>query len=124
MRWPRQSTISPPAAAPPPSRAQALDHPVLQRAKRAFDASLRLRAVGTDDVDVQRQQRATELRHPVAADSLLAVHPEDAVLVAIQRHWLAAIWNRYCRHFSSIGTRCFIAGSNGPPWNEKDLRRN
>src|SRR5438270_6083607 len=89
MRWPRQSTISPPAAAPPPSRGQALDHPVLQRAKRAFDASLRLRAVGTDDVDVQRQQRATELRHPVAADSLLAVHPEDAVLVAIQRHRLA-----------------------------------
>ena len=53
------------------------------------DASLRLRAVGTDDVDVQRQQRATELGHPVAADSLLAVHPEDAVLVTVERHRLA-----------------------------------
>src|ERR1700731_3152601 len=53
------------------------------------DASLRLRAVGTDDVDVQRQQRATQLGHPVAADSLLAVHPEDAVLVTVERHRLS-----------------------------------
>src|ERR1700736_5715303 len=53
------------------------------------DASLRLRAVGTDDVDVQCQQRATELGHPVAADSLLAVHPKDAVLVAVERDRLA-----------------------------------
>src|ERR1700720_966251 len=74
-----------------PRQPQLLDHAVLQRAKRAFDASLGLRAVGTDDVDVQRQQRATELGHPVAADSLLAVHPEDAVLVAVERHWLAML---------------------------------
>jgi hypothetical protein len=66
MRSPRQSMIPAPAAAPPPSRGQALDHPVLQCAKRAFDASLRLRAVGADDVDVQRQQGATELGYPVA----------------------------------------------------------
>src|SRR5882762_9320347 len=89
MRSPRPSTIPPPAAAPLPSQGQALDHAVLQRAKRALDAALRLRAVGTDDADVQRQQRATELGHPVAADSLLAVHPEDAVLVAVERHRLA-----------------------------------
>src|SRR6266852_8621341 len=55
------------------------------------DASLRLRAVGTDDVDVQRQQRATELGHTVAAGSLLAVHPEDAVLVTVERHRLAML---------------------------------
>src|SRR6202045_5470664 len=55
----------------------------------ARSASLRLRAVGTDDVDVQRQERAPELGHPVAADSLLAVHPEDAVLVTVERHRLA-----------------------------------
>src|SRR6202045_3761633 len=55
----------------------------------ARSASLRLLGVGTDDVDVQGQQRATELGHPVAADSLLAVHPEDAVLVAVERHRLA-----------------------------------
>src|SRR5215469_10666974 len=70
---------------------QLLDHSVLQRAKRAFDASLRLRAVGTDDVDVQRQQRATELRHTITTGSILAVHPEDAVLVAVERHWLAVL---------------------------------
>src|ERR1700730_6664189 len=64
----------------PPSRGQALDHPVLQCAKRAFDASLRLRAVGADDVDVRRQQGATELGYPVAAGSLLAVHPLNDVL--------------------------------------------
>ena len=83
--------IPPPAAAPPPSRGQALDHAVLQRAKRALDAALRLRAVGTDDVDVQRQQRATELGHTVTAGSLLAVHPKDAVLVAVERHRLAML---------------------------------
>src|SRR6201981_3240719 len=55
------------------------------------DASLRLRAVGTDDVNVQRQQRATELGHSVAAGSLLAVHPEDAMLVTVQRHRLAVL---------------------------------
>src|ERR1700738_5079048 len=55
------------------------------------DASLRLRAVGTDDVNVQRQQRAAELCHSVAAGSILAVHPEDAVLVAVQRHRLAVL---------------------------------
>src|SRR5580704_8523801 len=55
------------------------------------DASLRLRAVGTDDVNVQRQQRATELGHSATAGSLLAVHPEDAVLVAVQRHRLAVL---------------------------------
>src|SRR5271165_7688024 len=68
-----------------PRQPQLLDHPVLQRAKRAFDASLRLRAVGTDDVDVQRQQRATERGYTVAAGRLLAVHPEYAVLVAVKR---------------------------------------
>src|SRR5271163_2836306 len=67
-----------------PRQPQLLDHPVLQRAERAFDASFRLRAVGADDVDVQRQQRATELGHAVTAGSLLAVHPEDAVLVAVE----------------------------------------
>src|ERR1700751_243264 len=55
------------------------------------DASLRLRAVGTDDVNVQRRQRATELGHSVAAGSLLAVHPEDAMLVTVQRHRLAVL---------------------------------
>src|SRR6476620_11508171 len=55
----------------------------------ARSMSLCLRAVGTDDVDVQPQQRATELGHPVAADSLLAVHPEDAVLPTVERHRFA-----------------------------------
>src|ERR1700746_328166 len=55
------------------------------------DASLCLRAVGTDDVDVQRQQRATELGHTVTAGRLLAVHPEDAVLVAVECDRLAVL---------------------------------
>jgi len=63
----------------------------LQGAKRAFNASLRLRAVGTDDVDVQRQQRAAELGHSVTAGSVLAVHSEDAVLVTVERHRLAVL---------------------------------
>src|SRR6202007_1557482 len=55
------------------------------------DASLRLRAVGADDVDVQRQQRAAELGHSVTADSVLAVHPKDAVFVAVKRDRLAML---------------------------------
>ncbi len=31
------------------------------------------------------QERATELRHTLAIDDVLAVHPEDAVLVAVER---------------------------------------
>ena len=72
-------------------QSQLLDHSILQRAKRSFDTSLRLRAVGTDDVDVQRQQRAAELGHSVTAGSVLAVHPEDAVLVAVEHHRLAVL---------------------------------
>src|SRR5437762_10674047 len=74
-----------------PRQPQLLDHPVLQCAKRAFDASLRLRAVGTDNVDVQRQQCATKLGYTVTPGSFLAVHPEDAVLVAVERDRLAML---------------------------------
>jgi hypothetical protein len=74
-----------------PRQPQLLDHPVLQGAEGALDASLRLRAVGTNDVDIQREQCATELGHPVAARSVLAVHSEDAVLVAVERHRLAML---------------------------------
>jgi hypothetical protein len=55
------------------------------------DASLCLWAVGTDDVDVQRQQRPTELGHTVATDSVFAVHPKDAVFVAVERDRLAML---------------------------------
>src|SRR5271157_515668 len=40
-----------------PRQTQLLHHPILQGAERALDAALRLRAVGTDDVDVQRRAR-------------------------------------------------------------------
>ena len=83
--------IPPPAAAPPPSRGQALDHSILQRTKRPFDASLRLGAVGANDVDVQCQQRTAELGHSVTAGRVLAVHPEDTVLVTVERHRLAML---------------------------------
>src|ERR1700731_2711430 len=77
---------TPASRSSPAFAGQALDHPVLQCTKRAFDASLRLRAVGTDDVDVQRQQGATELGYPVAAGSLLAVHPLNDVLHRSSSH--------------------------------------
>src|SRR6266702_3667413 len=37
------------------------------------------------------QQRASKLGHTVAAGSVLAVHPEDAVLVAVERHRFAML---------------------------------
>jgi len=40
-------------------------------------------------ISMFRAQCATELGHTVAASSLLAVHPKDAVLVAVERHRLA-----------------------------------
>src|SRR5271166_5331231 len=61
------------------------DHTMNARSTRA----LRLRAVRADDVDVQRRQRAAKLRDPVATHRILAVHPEDAVLVAVQGNRLA-----------------------------------
>src|SRR5882724_12666072 len=48
-------------------------------------------AVGTNDVDVERQQRTTKLGHTVAAGSVFAVHPEDAVLVTVERDRLAML---------------------------------
>jgi hypothetical protein len=48
------------------------------------DASLRLRAVGADYIDVQRQQCAAKLRDAITAGRILGVHPEDAMLVAIE----------------------------------------
>src|SRR5271156_2657382 len=43
------------------------------------------------DVDVQRQQRAPELGHPLTGGSVLAVPPEDAVLVGVERDRLAML---------------------------------
>jgi hypothetical protein len=44
-----------------PRKPQLLDQPVLQRTERALDPALCLRAVRTDDVDVQLRQRTAKL---------------------------------------------------------------
>src|SRR3954447_9239327 len=63
---------------------QFLDQPILQRAERALDTALGLRAVGTENIDVQLRQGAAELCRAVAARSVLGIHPKDAVLVAVE----------------------------------------
>src|SRR4051794_8791430 len=68
---------------------QFLDQPILQRAERALDTALGLRAVGTENIDVQLRQGAAELGRAVAARSVLGIHPRDAVLVAVERDRLA-----------------------------------
>src|SRR6516225_9654519 len=70
-------------------QTQFLDQPVLQRAERALDTALCLRAVGAEDVDVQLGQSATELCRAVAARGILGIHPKNAVLVAVERDRLA-----------------------------------
>src|SRR3982751_1805674 len=52
-------------------------------------AQMILGCVGADDVDVQLIERPTELGHAVAARRVLAVDPEHAVLVGVERHRLA-----------------------------------
>ena len=69
--------------------AQLLHQPILQRAKRALDAALRLRTVGADDVDVQFRQHPAELGDAIAADRIFGGDAEDARFVAVERHWLA-----------------------------------
>jgi hypothetical protein len=61
-------------------------------ANAAFDASLRLRAVGADDVDVQRQQQRDPTGSPRRRREPPAVHPEDPVLVAVERYRLAMLF--------------------------------
>src|SRR6266436_4207577 len=48
-----------------------------------------LRLAGADDVDVERVQSPAKLGHPVTAERPRMVDPEDAVLVAVERHRLA-----------------------------------
>ena len=68
---------------------QFLDQPILQGLVRALDPAFGLARIGADDVDVERMQSPAKLGHPVAAQRPRMVDPEDAVLVAVERHRLA-----------------------------------
>ena len=56
---------------------------------RPLDPALGLARIGTDDVDVQRVQRAAKLRHAITAQRALMIDAEHAVLVAVKSHRLA-----------------------------------
>ena len=68
-----------------PLEPQLLHESILQRQMRPFDASLGRRRVRTDPVDVEFVQGAAELRMAVATSRRLAVDPEDAGLVTVER---------------------------------------
>lgn len=72
------------------AKTQLLDQTILQSLVHALDASLGLRRIGADDVDVQLGQRAAELCLATAAPGgSLVRHPENAVFVAIEGHRLS-----------------------------------
>src|SRR5690349_6045253 len=64
-------------------KAELLDQAILQGLVGTLDATLRLRRVGANDIDVERVQSPSELGQAVALDRTCGVDPEDAVLVAI-----------------------------------------
>src|SRR5277367_6841993 len=72
-----------------PAKTQFLDQAILQGPVGTLNPALGLARIGTDDVDVQFGQGAAELRRAVAARGVLGIHPKDAVLVAVERDWLA-----------------------------------
>ena len=71
------------------AQPQLLDQPVLQRQIGPFHASLCLARVGAQDVDVELEEGASELSDGAAEIGRLARRPEDARLVAVERHRLA-----------------------------------
>ena len=71
------------------AQPQFLDQPVLQGQVGALHAALGLAGVGAHDVDVQLVQGPAELRDATLAELRLGHRPEDARLVAVERHRLA-----------------------------------
>src|SRR5215204_6118163 len=75
------------------SKPPLLHQTVLQRPETSLDPALRpalrLGCAGADDLDGELVQRPAELGHAVATLGLLAVDPEDGVLVGVERHRLA-----------------------------------
>src|SRR5260221_13169800 len=74
--------------------------PSLQRSIGTLHTTLGLRGVGANAVDVQRVQSPAELGHAIAADRILPVDPEHAVLVGVERHRFAMalqISSRSCK---------------------------
>src|SRR3546814_1945874 len=59
------------------------------RTDTLFPYTTLFRSVGADDLDVERLQRAPEMRHAIAPCGAGAGVAENAVLVGIERHRLA-----------------------------------
>jgi len=57
---------------------------MLQGLVRPLAPAFRLARIGTGNLDVERVERATELRHAVTAQRALMVDAKDAVLVAVK----------------------------------------
>src|SRR3546814_11680935 len=63
------------------------------RTDTLFPYTTLFRSVGADDLDVERPQRAPEMRHAIAPCGAGAGVAENAVLVGIERHRLAMPFN-------------------------------
>src|SRR3546814_2320113 len=63
------------------------------RTDTLFPYTTLFRSVGADDLDVERLQRAPEMRHAIAPCGAGAGVAENAVLVGIERHRLAMPFN-------------------------------
>src|SRR3546814_19775443 len=63
------------------------------RTDTLFPYTTLFRSVGADDLDVERLQRAPEMRHAIAPCCAGAGVAENAVLVGIARHRLAMRFN-------------------------------
>lgn len=85
-----------------------LNEPVLKRQIGAFEAAFGLGAVGTDKVDVQVVQSASELYHAGAACFGLA-DAEYCVLIAVKRHRLAVLVDVIARGHHVIKSRFTLA---------------
>jgi len=85
-----------------------LNKPIMKRKIGAFDAAFSLRAVGTDKVDVQVVQSASELCHAGTACFCLA-DAKYCVLITVKRHRLAVLVDVIARGHHVIKGRFTLA---------------
>lgn len=81
---------------------------------RPFDTALSCRGIRAHDLDPELVERATILRHPVAADTGALVDVENGVLVALERHRFSMAfyieWLAQKGTFLLSGKRAFLFG--------------
>jgi hypothetical protein len=88
-----------------PLKTQFLDQAILQGLVGTLDATLRLRRVGTKNVNVERVQRPSELGHAVALDGPGAVDPKDTMLVAVEGDRFAMRLEIFTRRLEVVESR-------------------